>query len=116
MGVVLVLPSEAITEPGIGLTVSGITAATRDRSGNLTTGIGGIGWIGPAPHGPRCRVKRAVDVAGTVLGLIKFLPVIALWIRLDSPGPALFREVHRGHPGRPFRMFMFRTLVVDAQQ
>jgi lipopolysaccharide/colanic/teichoic acid biosynthesis glycosyltransferase len=54
-----------------------------------------------------------------LLGLIVLSPVmlaIALWIRLDSPGPALFRQVRRGHRGRPFRMLKFRTRVVDAAQ
>jgi len=60
-----------------------------------------------------------VDLAGALLGLIVFSPVmlaIALGIRLDSPGPTLFRQVRRGHRGRPFRMLKFRTMVVDAQQ
>jgi lipopolysaccharide/colanic/teichoic acid biosynthesis glycosyltransferase len=60
-----------------------------------------------------------VDLAGALLGLFVFSPVMlatALWIRLDSPGPALFRQVRRGHRGRTFRMLKFRTMVVDAQQ
>jgi lipopolysaccharide/colanic/teichoic acid biosynthesis glycosyltransferase len=64
-------------------------------------------------------VKRAVDVAGTLIGLIVFAPMllaIALFIRLDSPGPVLFAQVRRGHRGRPFRMFKFRTMVADAEQ
>ncbi len=39
-----------------------------------------------------------------------------LLIRLDSPGPVLFRQVRRGYRGRPFRMIKFRTMVVDAEQ
>jgi lipopolysaccharide/colanic/teichoic acid biosynthesis glycosyltransferase len=41
---------------------------------------------------------------------------IALGIRLDSPGPALFHQLRRGHRGRPFRVLKFRTMVVDAAQ
>jgi hypothetical protein len=52
-GILLLLP-DVIAEPGIGLTLSGITAATRDRSGNLISGIRGRG--GPhslhMDHGP----------------------------------------------------------------
>jgi len=73
-------------------------------------------WL--APHGPRSWVKRAVDLARALVGLIVFSPVmlaIALLIRLDSPGPALFRQERRGHRGRPFRMLKFRTMVVDAE-
>jgi len=71
-----------------------------------------------AARGPARWVKRAVDLAGALAGLIVFAPVmlaIAVWIRLDSPGPALFRQERRGHRGRPFRMLKFRTMVVDAE-
>ena len=69
--------------------------------------------------GPSNWVKRSVDLAGALGGLVLFSPVllaIALFIRLDSPGPALFRQVRRGHRGRPFRMLKFRTMVTDAEQ
>jgi lipopolysaccharide/colanic/teichoic acid biosynthesis glycosyltransferase len=42
--------------------------------------------------------------------------VVAVLIRLDSPGPVLFRQVRRGYRGRPFRMLKFRTMVADAEQ
>jgi lipopolysaccharide/colanic/teichoic acid biosynthesis glycosyltransferase len=64
-------------------------------------------------------VKRAVDLAGASAGLLLLTPVmllIALCIRLDSPGPALFRQLRRGHRGRLFRMLKFRTMTVDAEQ
>src|ERR1700677_4945160 len=62
-------------------------------------------------------VKRALDLAGALVGLVLFSPVllaIALLIRLDSPGPALFCQIRRGHRGRLFRMLKFRTMVADA--
>jgi lipopolysaccharide/colanic/teichoic acid biosynthesis glycosyltransferase len=62
-------------------------------------------------------VKRAVDVAGAVAGLVLFSPVllaIALFIRLDSPGPVLFRQARRGQRGQPFWMLKFQTMVADA--
>ena len=64
-------------------------------------------------------MKRAVDLTGALVGLMLFSPVmlaIALLIRLDSPGPALFRQERRGQGGRPFRMLKFESMVVDAQQ
>jgi lipopolysaccharide/colanic/teichoic acid biosynthesis glycosyltransferase len=64
-------------------------------------------------------VKRAVDLVGALAGLMLLWPVmlaIALLIRLDSPGPALFRQVRRGHRGRPFRMLKFRTMVEGAER
>ena len=68
---------------------------------------------------PGLLVKRAVDVAGAFVGLVLLSPVLvasALFIRLDSPGPVLFRQVRRGGRGQPFRMLKFRTMVVDAEQ
>src|SRR5262245_50539319 len=66
----------------------------------------------------RFLVKRAIDLAGALVGLLLLWPVllaIALLIRLDSPGPVLFRQLRRGHRGRLFRMLKFRTMVADAE-
>lgn len=59
------------------------------------------------------RIRRMVDfLAAAVAGalLAPFLLVIALLIRLDSPGPALFRQERIGYRGRPFRVAKFRTM------
>ena len=40
---------------------------------------------------------------------------IGIWIRRDSPGPALFRQERIGFAGRPFTLFKFRSMVVGAQ-
>ena len=40
---------------------------------------------------------------------------IAVWIRRDSPGPALFRQERIGYAGRPFTLLKFRSMVVGAQ-
>ena len=64
-------------------------------------------------------VKRAMDVAGATVGLVLLAPVIlaiSLLIRLDSPGPLLFRQLRRGYRGRLFWVLKFRTMVVDAEQ
>ena len=47
--------------------------------------------------------------------LSPLLALIALAIRFDSPGPILFRQERIGLYGRPFGMFKFRTMVVDAE-
>jgi lipopolysaccharide/colanic/teichoic acid biosynthesis glycosyltransferase len=76
-----------------------------------------IGWAQPTA-GLGAWAKRAVDLVGAVIGLAVLAPVllaIALLILLDSPGPVLFHQMRRGHRGRPFRMFKFRTMVADAE-
>jgi len=64
-------------------------------------------------------VKRSIDVVGALVGLLLLAPVmlaVSLLIRLDSPGPVLFRQLRRGHRGRLFWVLKFRTMVVDAEQ
>jgi exopolysaccharide biosynthesis polyprenyl glycosylphosphotransferase len=63
-------------------------------------------------------VKRTLDIAGALAGLIVAAPVIgiaALAIRLTSRGPIFFRQVRCGLYGRPFTMFKLRTMVADAE-
>ncbi len=64
-------------------------------------------------------VKRAIDVTGASLGLLLLSPVlwiIVLLIRLDSPGPILFRQLRRGYRGNPFQVLKFRTMTIDAEE
>ena len=67
----------------------------------------------------RLWVKRVIDWVGASVGLILLTPVmllIALLVRLDSPGPVLFRQLRRGHRGRLFRVLKFRTMMEGAEQ
>lgn len=60
-------------------------------------------------------VKRAIDVAASLILLpVLLLPLlfVALLIRLDSAGPALFRQERMGYQGRPFRVLKFRTMAM----
>jgi lipopolysaccharide/colanic/teichoic acid biosynthesis glycosyltransferase len=62
-------------------------------------------------------MKRMMDVVGSALGLFLLLPVmavVAVIIKLDSPGPVLFRQERVGRAGRSFRIFKFRSMVVGA--
>lgn len=62
-------------------------------------------------------LKRSLDIvlAGTMLVLLSpLLALLALAIRIDSPGPALFGQQRIGRDRRPFRMLMFRSMVKDA--
>lgn len=65
------------------------------------------------------RVKRAFDLLAAGCGLLVLSPVLlllALWIRLDSPGPVFFRQERVGRYGVPFRIHKFRTMRVDAER
>jgi len=62
-------------------------------------------------------VKRILDVVGSALGLLLLLPVltvVAVIIKLDSPGPIFFRQERIGRGGRSFRIFKFRSMVIGA--
>jgi exopolysaccharide biosynthesis polyprenyl glycosylphosphotransferase len=64
-------------------------------------------------------LKRAIDLAGAATLLVLTAPLqvaIAIAIKLDSPGPAFFRQVRIGRCGRRFRLAKFRTMGVDAER
>lgn len=61
--------------------------------------------------------KRIVDVLGAFLGLILLAPllaVLAVAIKLESRGPVLFRQLRTGRGGKPFVIYKFRSMRVDA--
>ena len=64
-------------------------------------------------------LKRLLDIAGAALGLVLASPLmvaVALLIRLDSPGPAVYSAERVGAKGRRFRCFKFRSMVTDADR
>jgi len=66
----------------------------------------------------RSRWKRLIDIVGAIVGLAitaLLLPAIALAIRLESPGPIFFGQMRLGLTGHPFRMWKFRSMVVNAE-
>jgi len=63
-------------------------------------------------------LKRAFDAAFAGVGLIVLSPLLlalAVWIKLDSPGPVLFAQDRVGLSGRRFRMLKFRTMRANAE-
>jgi exopolysaccharide biosynthesis polyprenyl glycosylphosphotransferase len=64
-------------------------------------------------------LKRAIDIAFALTGLVCLSPLllaIAIWIKLDSRGPVLFRQQRIGSGDNPFGIFKFRTMSVDAER
>ena len=62
-------------------------------------------------------IKRALDVVLSAVGLVVLSPLlglIALAIRLDSPGPAVFHQKRFGKDRKLFEIYKFRTMRVDA--
>lgn len=72
----------------------------------------------PEFTGPTWAMKEAFDRVLATLALTLLAPVmalIALGVRLSSPGPVIFRQVRVGRDGEVFTVFKFRTMVVDAE-
>ena len=65
------------------------------------------------------KIKRMADVTVSLLGLFLTAPLsllAALAIRLDSPGPVIFRQRRSGLEGEPYTLFKFRTMRQDAER
>jgi exopolysaccharide biosynthesis polyprenyl glycosylphosphotransferase len=70
-------------------------------------------------RGWRAVAKWAFDKVAAIGCLLLTLPMlvlIAIVVKLDSPGPILFRQVRVGRNGKPFQVLKFRTMVADAEQ
>ncbi len=81
----------------------------RGSSGTLATSNGQTGEL----------AKRALDLAGAtclLLLLAPLLALIALLIKVTSPGPVLYSGPRVGRHEQPFRIYKFRSMVVDAEQ
>jgi lipopolysaccharide/colanic/teichoic acid biosynthesis glycosyltransferase len=64
-------------------------------------------------------MKRLFDLVASLCGLIVFSPLlvlVALWIKRDSPGPVFYRGKRAGRNGKPFYIFKFRSMVMNADK
>jgi exopolysaccharide biosynthesis polyprenyl glycosylphosphotransferase len=84
----------------------------------IMAGVSIIGLREPVIEGFPRLLKRGFDLLVACVLLVlaaPFLGLIALLIKLDSHGPAIFRQERAGENGRPFGMLKFRTMVPDAE-
>jgi lipopolysaccharide/colanic/teichoic acid biosynthesis glycosyltransferase len=108
-----------------GLEMSDLTTLYKGMTGKVPLPYVSERWLlsylgiqgGPSPF--YLQVKRLMDVAVGLAGMLIFLPLmlcIGVWIRLDSRGPALFRQERLGQYRRGFQCLKFRTMVERAEQ
>ena len=77
-------------------------------------------WEGPLSHPFYSKVvKRVLDFS---LALVMLIPAsivmipLAIWVKLDSPGPVIYRAIRGGYKNKPFYIMKFRSMVVDADK
>ena len=95
------------------LEVIGTSVEFDDLGGRLLLGVRGFG-LAPSSR----LLKRTFDIVVTSAALILLAPLlllIALAVKLSSPGPILFRQTRVGRHGREFQVLKFRTMVQDAE-
>ncbi|MDR2169842.1 MAG: sugar transferase [Planctomycetaceae bacterium] len=64
-------------------------------------------------------LKRLFDIFASFFGLIGLLPLfifVAAWVKFDSRGPVFYRPERGGRYGKPFRIYKFRSMIVDADK
>jgi lipopolysaccharide/colanic/teichoic acid biosynthesis glycosyltransferase len=62
--------------------------------------------------------KRVIDIVGAGVGLLVLSPLliaVAVAMKLTCPGPVIFKQCRAGLGGRPFTIYKFRTMCVDAE-
>jgi exopolysaccharide biosynthesis polyprenyl glycosylphosphotransferase len=83
--------------------------------------LGGVPLVGVREIGferGALLIKRGIDIVGAVVGLVLGFPLLALIgaaIRLDSPGPIVFRQTRVGIAGKTFEMYKFRSMHEEAE-
>ena len=83
---------------------------TKGKNKFVRTGAGKDRWY--------CIGKRCFDLVAALLGSVVLMPLlllIALLVKLDSPGPILYRQERLGKNGMPFALYKFRSMMVDAE-
>lgn len=64
-------------------------------------------------------MKRTCDIILSAIGLLCLSPLlllVALWVKLDSPGPVFYRQVRVGRYNQDFRIYKFRSMYTDSDK
>jgi Undecaprenyl-phosphate glucose phosphotransferase len=92
--------------------------ATLNTSVDELDGLPMVRLVDVPIQGWQAVVKRAIDIVGSLVLLAIFavpMLVLALLVKLTSPGPVLFRQTRMGLGGKPFTIFKFRSMHVGAE-
>ncbi|MER6737849.1 sugar transferase [Streptomyces puniciscabiei] len=102
------------------IVVPGLTEVARRRV--QVSSVAGLTMLRVAPpvrRGAALLLKAVTDRVGAALLLVSLAPVfavVAIAVRLDSPGTVLYRQVRVGQGGRQFSLLKFRTMVAGAER
>jgi exopolysaccharide biosynthesis polyprenyl glycosylphosphotransferase len=107
-----------------GRRVTSVAAFYENATGQVPVDHVGPNWFDALPvyaggRFPYVMGKRAIDLVGGLVGLILAVvtfPVIALLVRLDSPGPVLYHQIRVGRRGQLFTVHKYRTMPVDLSR
>jgi len=94
------IPSRPYTEDLMGLPVINIRYVPLSNTGNIV-------------------IKRAMDVVGSLFGILITSPIlliVALLVKITSPGPIIFKQERIGMQGVPFYMYKFRSMVQQTEE
>lgn len=103
-----------------GTNIGTITATAHGPRGAERESLNGRGAV-PVAKDPLgyAVIKRAVDFTVSLVLIVAFswlFALIALFIKLTSPGPIIYRQTRVGRGGRPFTFYKFRSMIVGADQ
>lgn len=105
-----------------GYTIRPFTSIYEEHVGRVPLVHLAEGWEISAPLlevAPWLPGKRVFDLVATVLTAplwLLFGLMVGSWVKMVSPGPAIFRQPRVGHEGRTFTMYKFRTMSLDAEE
>jgi exopolysaccharide biosynthesis polyprenyl glycosylphosphotransferase len=109
-------------QPGLGAHADPAADAEERRLGRVNLDSLAPDWLSCAAVAREGRagaaLRRAFDILGSLVLVLLMLPLLvltAIAIRLESPGPAFYRQERVGRGGRVFTLFKFRSMRVDAE-